>query len=97
MKKREKLTTEEALAQMYEVSFKSAHDNTLKFIKVYEYKYKMLQRAVIAHEENEPLKIFKKNHKDWETKKEQLTLELEKISNKLMGEYTELERLIELS
>ncbi len=91
------LTTEEALAKMYKNTFKFAQDNTLNFIKVYEYKYKMIQRAIIAHEENEHLKIFKKTHKNWETKNEQLSIELEKTYNKLMREYTELAKLIELS
>lgn len=97
MKKNQKLTPEEILSQVYANSFKFVNDSTLNFIKLYNYKYNMLQQEIIKHEEIEPLKIFKKSHKNWEIKKDKLTIELEKTFNDLIDEYTELENLIEFT
>lgn len=94
MEKKQKLTTEEALAQLYVSTYKFSHDNTFNIIKLYDVKYKMLKNKMIEHEEKEPLKFFKKTHKNWEIKKDKLNLELEITFNNLMEEYKELEELV---
>ena len=48
-------------------------------------------------EEKEPSKIWKKVHREWESKKERLNLEIEETFNKLMEKYIDLEDLIGLS
>ncbi len=96
MNKKQELTAEEAMAQIFATSYKFLHDSTKSFIEFYDYRYKMLRREVIEHEEKEPLKIFKKTHKDWESKREQLNSELEKVFQNLMEEYSDYGDLIEL-
>lgn len=97
MKKKQELTTEEAFAQLYATSYKFAHNSTLNFIDFYDNKCKMLRREMFEHEEKEPLKIFKKTHKNWEIKKDKLSIEFENTFNNLMEEYKELEDLINIS
>lgn len=97
MSKIKKLTTDEALVQIFGASYKFIFDNTKLFISFYEIKYKRLQRELIDHEESEPLKIFKKRHEEWESKSEQLKVELETTFNNLMEEYTDYAKLIGLS
>ncbi len=96
MKKKQELTSEEAMAQVFATSYKFVFESTRSFIELYENKYKFLQREMIEHEEKEPLKIFKKTHKNWELKKEELNIELEKTFNILMEEYTDFVNLTEL-
>lgn len=97
MKKKQEITTEEAFAEIYATSYKFTHDSTLSFINFYNEKCKMLRHEIIEHEENEPFKIFKKTHKNWEIKKDKLETELENTFNNLMEEYAELESLINFS
>lgn len=97
MSKNQEFKNEEATKQMLSVSYKFVHDSTRTFIKLYEYKYKMLQREIMKHEENKLLKIFNKTHKSHKSKREQLNLELEKTFNNLMEEYTNFGNLIEFS
>jgi len=97
MKKKQEFTTDETLAQIFVSTYKFAYDSTHSFIKFYNDKYKMLTREMYEHEENEPLKFFKKAHKAWEIKKDKLSLELDNTFKNLMDEYKELEDLINLS
>lgn len=94
MNKKEKFTTEETIDQIYKTSFKIACNSTLNFIKFYDYKHKLLQQEIIRLEKKEPLRIFKKTHKKWEAKKDQLNLEIENTFSKLMEKYNDLENLI---
>lgn len=96
MKKKKELSTEEALAEVFATTYNFVFESTRSFIELYENKYKFLQREMIEHEESEPLKIFKKSHKKWETKKEQLNIELEKTFNILMEEYNDFGKLASL-
>lgn len=95
MKKKQELNHEEAMAQIFSTSYKLVFESTKNFIKLYENKYKMLQREIIENEKNEPLKIFKRAHKNWKSKIEKLNVELEETFNNLMEEYTDFGNLIE--
>lgn len=97
MNKKEKLRLDETIAKIYKTSFKIAHANTINLIEFYDKKHKLLQQEKIKLEEKEPSKMLKKVHKEWESKKEQLNLEIEETFNKLMEKYTDLENLIGLS
>lgn len=96
MKKKKELSTEEALAEVFATTYNFVFESTRISIKFYENKYKRLQREMIDLEEDEPLKIFKKSHKNWEIKKEQLNNELEKTFNILMEEYNDFGELVSL-
>ena len=97
MKDKQEITTEEAFNQIFNASYKFIYENTKTFISLYELKCKRLQREIIEHGENEPLKIFKKSHKEWEEKGKQLEIELEKTSSILMEEYNDYADLVGLS
>jgi len=72
--KKQELTAEEAMEQIFATSYKFLNDSTEAFIEFYDYKYKMLRREVIEHEKKEPLKIFKRTHKNWESIEYSLSL-----------------------
>lgn len=84
------------LVQTYVTLFKCTHYNTLTLIRFYDNKYKLLQSEITKHEENEPLIIFKRAHKNWKNRKDKLSIELEKTFNILVEEYIEFENLIGL-
>lgn len=96
MENKKELSTEEAFAEVFATTYNFVFESTRISIKFYENKYKRLQREMIDLEEDEPLKIFEKSHKNWETKKEQLNIELEKTFNILMEEYKDFGELVSL-
>ena len=97
MNKKENLILDETLTKIYKTSFKMARANTIKLIEFYDKKHKLLQQERMKLEEKEPSKIWKKVHREWESKKERLNLEIEETFNKLMEKYIDLEDLIGLS
>ena len=97
MKNKQENTTEEAFNQIFNAFYKFIYENTKTFISLYELKCKRSKREIIEHEENEPFKIFKKSHKEWEEKGKQLEIELEKTFGILMEEYNDYADLVGLS
>lgn len=94
MKKKQELTNDVSKELIFSASHKFIFESTKNFIELYKNKYKMLQWEIINHDKEEPLRIFKKAHKNWELKRERLNIELEEVFNNLMEEYEDFDNLI---
>jgi len=79
------LTTEEALAELFVSTYKYLDKTTKSTIEFYEKQYKMYEKYIVEHLEEEPPKLFKKSHKKWE---EKLT-SLKEKHDELFGCYLE--------
>ncbi len=94
--KKKELSTNEAFAKVFATTYNFVFESTRLSIKFYEIEYKRLQREMIKLEENEPLKIFKKSHKNWEDKLQDLKQKYDDSFTKYIKECEELENVMNL-
>ena len=87
-----KETTEEKLIKLMMLQ---NIEQTKLYISFYENEYSFYTKLYEDSEEEEPLKLFKKKHDEWETKRKKLYSHIEDIENKKMELYEELEHLMD--
>ncbi len=69
--------------------------STKSFIELYETEYKSFKALYELHMENEPLKFFKRAHKQWDKKRIELNQKKLKALKILIEEWQELDKIIE--
>lgn len=84
------------LAKIYLDSYKLILKNDINIICLYDDFNKTIREELIHIEEKEPLKIFKKAHKEWENSKNALNNLYEKITLGLRQEYKDFEEIMDL-
>lgn len=87
-----KETTEEKLIKLMMLQ---NIEQTKLYISFYENEYSFYTKLYEDSAEEEPLKLFKKKHGEWETKRKKLYSHIEDIENKKMELYEELEHLMD--
>ena len=87
---------QEKLAQVYVSMFENLKNQEKVTIKFYENQYKFYLDQLMTHRQNEPLKIFKKKHNDWQSKLEILENGYNNAFDKFVYECNELENLAEM-
>lgn len=97
MKKNSIKTNDDLQAELYLESYKLLLNDTMNTINLYDNLYKAIREELAFYEENEPLKLFQKAHKKWETSKRSLQKIYEKIFSQLRQEYKDLEEIIDLN
>lgn len=87
------LTIEEAFTELFVSTYKYLDESSRSTINFYEKQYKMYERYIVEHLEDEPTKLFKKTHKKWE---EELNLLKEKHDELFSYYLEECEELYKL-
>lgn len=82
-KKEKKLSTDEALAEVFKVSLDYIDKTDKLYMEFLDKKSKFIMDRIALKHEEEPLKLFKKAHKKWE-------LELDELENELGDVYLEM-------
>jgi len=80
----------EKFLDLFENSFNSIDKLTNSILKFYYSRYKFINRELLEHNLNKPIKIFKRRYNKWLKEKESLEKEKIEILNKLNEEYKEL-------
>ncbi len=70
----------------------SKRNDIIHFTKICNKKFKFIENELYYHNKKEPFKLFKDSHKNWEKKSKKLYDEFEKIQDKLILNYKELEK-----
>lgn len=89
-----KLSDEEIIAKLYVTNYNYVMDSFNNSIKLYEAKSKFEYEMLSIEKENEPLKIFKRKHIEWENRIKELEIKYDKTLNILMEEYEGLGDLL---
>ena len=87
-----KETTEEKLVKLMLLQ---NMEQTKLYISFYESEYSFYNKLYSDMEDEEPLKIFKKKHNEWETKRKELYSHICDIESKKMELYEELGHLMD--
>lgn len=87
------LSTEEVLCEIFKSTYNYLDKTTQASIKFYENQYKMYQKLIVDHLEEEPPKFFKKLHKKWEDKLETLNNDHDKAFENYLEECQDLYEL----
>lgn len=90
------VSLEETVAELYVSALMNLKNSTLSIADMYDKKYKMYRNLLVEHYNSEPSKVFKKAHKRWEEKKEELEKQTESAFEKYMEECTDLGEIMEL-
>lgn len=88
-----KLSTEEALGELFVSTYKYLDETTKSTITFYENQYKMYQRYIVEHLEEEPPKLFKKAHLKWKKKLDDLNEKYDEYFSNYLEECEELYKL----
>lgn len=75
-----KLSSDEAVVELFKASLDYINKTDKLDLKIIQHKIEFLQQQIAFKENEEPMKIFKKAHKKWET-------ELESLESELMDAY----------
>lgn len=97
MKKDQKLNNEELIAKLYANSFLQLRDSTLTIIDFYDKKSTFLLEKLYELKNNEPWKILKKTHKEWEETIQKIDEEYKITFDKYLKECQELEEIMKLA
>ena len=87
-------TDEEELAKLCLESYKLMVNDSINIIDLCDDLNKTIREELIYIEDNEPLKLFKTAHKEWEEYKNILTNLYEKNTNGVRQEFKDFEEII---
>lgn len=88
-KKAKKLSTDEALVEVFKVSLDYVDKSDKLYMDFLNNKVKFIMQNIDNKKEEEPLKFLKKAHKKWE-------MELEALENELADVYSKIGKEVEL-
>ena len=88
---------DQLLAELYVSTYKHLYNSTLTTIDLYENQYKLYESLIDTHLELEPMKIFKKSHKEWEDELSRLTKCYDDAWGNFIDECKELIEIEELA
>lgn len=94
MQKKNWNSNEEIFAKTYVELFLQVRDSTLSLAEYYSKQSKFLLEKLYKLKENEPFKLFKRTHKEWEQVVDQLETEHETTFNLYMEQCQELEEMM---
>lgn len=97
MKKEQDLSNEEIIAKLYVNIFLQLRDNTLAIIESYDKQKTFLLNELYELRDNEPWKIFRKAHREWEKTVKKIQTDYESTFNKYIKECHELEEIMKLA
>jgi len=92
---KKKLSTDEALAEVFRVSFDYAFKSDKLYLEHLDHRIKFLQSMIERHMESEPCKLFKNAHKKWEEELEDWEQQLADAYKNLNDEVIEQRKFIE--
>lgn len=95
-KKESNIELEKAFAELYVSSAINLKNSTMNSIRLYDEKCKFIRNQIYTLKNEEPLKFFKKSHKNWENKLKKLKQKYDDSFTDFIGECKELEDIIEL-
>lgn len=91
--KKGKMSNEEIIARLYVNSLNNLQDSTLLITTFYDKQCTLILKELYDLKDNEPLKIFKHSHKQWEEDIQRLESKYKETFDKFISECSELERL----
>lgn len=92
--KKNKSTNEHDLSEkLLDLMLLHSVDESNSYLKFIDAKTKFLISQLDSEYENEPMKLFKKTHKKWEEKIEELNSELSECYKKMEQEFQEIEKV----
>ena len=94
MEKKQDISNEEIIARLYVNSFLQLRDSTLAIIELYDKQSTFLLEKLYELKDNEPWKIFKKAHREWEKTVEKIQTDYKLTFNKYLDECSELEEIM---
>ena len=83
-------------AEAYVGLYKCCLDGTESLANFYDNQKKMYGKLIENHYEQEPLKVFKKKHKEWEDKLQELENSYDKAHENFIFEINYLENLMNI-
>lgn len=90
-------SSEKTLYELFKINYNYLNESTYLFIKFYENQYKIYEKLIINHLEEEPLKFFKTKHNKWEEELNTLNDKHDKAFKSFLDECNELYQLHSLS
>ena len=97
MKKKDSVNNDEIIARLYANLLINLKDSTLALAKHYDKQSTFLLEKLYELKDNEPPKIFRKTHKEWEQTVEKLEKQHDMAFNSYMEQCQELEELMKLA
>lgn len=97
MKKKENVNNDEIIARLYVNLFINLQNSTLALAEYYDKQSTFLLEKLYELKDNEPPKIFRKTHKEWEQTVEKLEKQHDMAFNSYMEQCQELEELMKLA
>ena len=97
MKKKENVNNDEIIARLYVKLFINLKDSTLALAEHYDKQSTFLLEKLYELKDNEPPKIFRKTHKEWEQAVEKLEKQHNMIFNSYIEQCQELEKIMKLA
>ena len=97
MKKKENVNNDEIIARLYVNLFINLQNSTLALAEYYDKQITFLLEKLYELKDNEPPKIFRKTHKEWEQTVEKLEKQHDMAFNSYMEQCQELEELMKLA
>ena len=97
LKKKENVNNDEVIARLYVNLFINLRNSTLALAEHYDKQSTFLLEKLYELKDNEPPKIFRKTHKEWEQTVEKLEKQHDMAFNSYMEQCQELEELMKLA
>lgn len=97
LKKKEKVNKDVIIAKLYVNLFINLQNSTLALAEHYDKQSSFLLEKLYELKDNEPPKIFRKTHKEWEQTVEKLEKQHDIAFNSYMEQCQELEELMKLA
>lgn len=97
LKKKDSVNNDEIIARLYANLFITLKNSTLALAKHYDKQSTFLLEKLYELKDNEPPKIFRKTHKEWEQTVEKLEKQHDMAFNSYMEQCQELEELMKLA
>lgn len=97
LKKKENVNNDEIIARLYVNLFINLQNSTLALAEYYDKQSTFLLEKLYELKDNEPPKIFRKTHKEWEQTVEKLEKQHDMAFNSYMEQCQELEELMKLA
>lgn len=87
---------EKAFAELYVSNAINLKNSTMNSAKFYDEKCKFIRKQIYILENEEPFKFFKKSHKNWEDKLQDLKQKYDDSFTNFIEECKELENVMKL-
>lgn len=95
-KKNEILSDKEIIDKLFTMQFIHLRDSTLTFVNFYDNQCKIIREQYDMLIDNEPCKLFRKSHREWENEKLQLEKKYDDTFRKYLEECKSLEELMNI-